>query len=508
LGGGTGSCLDTSTIVYMSRGSGNVEQAMLHDTQSIGPMARNFRPTTYSVSGVGVVSGLQPTWAPTVRNVLGLEAAVVVTAGGAGRVKNLTVPLNTGSTAVAAPNTSPAGWTFGDPSGNAYTNILEVVLSGVDGSGTVVACADPRRVQAVLDLAQLQGTASGAINHIYRSDDNSSITSTFIDRMHVGRFCNGAAQGVVALANPANPNLNNQDFDPIRRPCAELSPGQQETSCTDMTTGQACKASDGNPRCTQGLVVALSRGDDGTTLADVSAAIARRVAADQDSIGLASRPAVRGDFAVNTDAPAINRMPFDDELIRDVSFPYMLSRRLFLQFASLDGDPSTPSTNLALFGNWDGYTGQGTPQVAAEAALYDYMTDAEHGRERIDPLLEGLGLIPCERDPHLAVDLDSNNFCNAQMAGDVAGYYAPVPAPPGACYPTQVPTPSSGWDYRAVLGASTIIPPTCCANGAGAVDGGCPAMARLPKDAACTKAADCASDACSDHRFIGIPQCT
>jgi hypothetical protein len=498
--GGVGSCLATNTLVYLGGGSGTAETAMLTgNKQSIGPMSRNFRPSVYTVSAAGVLGGTKPTWAPNLRNVLGLDAAIIVTAQSAGRVKNIKLPEITHLQ--AQPNNPDAGFTWGT-TGSGYTQLLEVVLSGVDGSGSITACADPRRLQAVQDLAAAQGTSTGSINHIYRRDDNSGTTDTFKDRVAVGRFCNGAAPGNTQPG--ANPNLNNQDFDPIRRTCIDTTgTGVLPTTCTDLTTGAPCKGSDNNANCTQGLVVALSLGDNQTNLTDVTSTIANRVAADPDSIGYAGREAVRGPFNGLTNGPSINGQPFDDSIIRSIGAPYMLARRLFLQFANLDGLPGTlTSSNTEL-------TFGGAPKVAAEVALYDYMTTEFNagGRCHTDPVLKAHGFIPCLSDCTADIPSNTDNFCNAFSALDNGGYYAPVAAPPSACFPKVTGSGLTGWSYGTVTANASG---NCCSDNSSVVSGGtCPAATgRLPVDAACSKDSDCTTGhTCSDYRAIGINQC-
>jgi hypothetical protein len=178
------------------------------DKQCIGPMSRNFNAS---------VTTAHPTWSSAV---IGLDAVVIVEQRRLGHMRNLALPVKGG---VIDPNTSPSNFTLFQP-GSGYTQILEIILAGTDGSGSVAACSDPRRINAIADLAAMQGTASGTINHFYRLDDNSGTTDTIKEKLHIQRFCNGAARGSLG-SNTANPNLNNQDFDPIRRPCEALRTG-------------------------------------------------------------------------------------------------------------------------------------------------------------------------------------------------------------------------------------------------------------------------------------------
>src|SRR5262249_28452725 len=145
---------------------------------------------------------------------------------------------------------------------------------GVDGSGSAAACSSPKRVQAISDFSAAFGVP--IVRHFYRRDDNSGTTDTFKDKINVGRFCNGAAVGVLGT-NKTHPNLNNQDLDPIRRPCDVSNPGvREQVACTDLSTGLSCNTN--APSCTQGLVTALSEND--TSISDITVTIATRAGSD------------------------------------------------------------------------------------------------------------------------------------------------------------------------------------------------------------------------------------
>jgi hypothetical protein len=172
-----------------------------------------------------------------------------------------------------------------------YNNAFQVIMSGIDGSGTTLACSHPARLKAIADFSKAQGNKQ--LQHFYRRDDNSGTTDTFKDKVGVGNFCNGKAAGVLstqtycvtsagqitnkrcaattvatdcaAFAGATCPvvfgyhspetgapiglvsfNVANQDIDPIRFPCPDQKPGTLQTNCTNVWTSQLCTATD-NP---------------------------------------------------------------------------------------------------------------------------------------------------------------------------------------------------------------------------------------------------------------------
>jgi hypothetical protein len=444
------------TLIYDGTGSGNAENEMKSTAgtaagrlgvQSIGPMSRNFRPATATMF---------PTWAPTVQNVIALDAAVIVTKNSAGRCKNITLPLLATDSTKANQNTASlaAGIAFGT-TGSGYDQILEVILSGIDGSGSVAACSSPARVQAIADFAACNGL--GTLNHLYRRDDNSGTTDTFKDKIMRngagGRFCNGAAAGVLG-GNKAHPNLNNQDNDPIRRPCDVSSATRFQITCTDMTTGLACNSA--AAPCTQGFITALSENDPG--FSDITLTSGNRIAADPTgaTVGYAGREATR--VVTGAAGAFINTNPPSDALTRlDL---YLLARRLFLQRGpsnpTLDataaataavgtGAPATQlvNDNAALTSGLtcpDGTTnfcaGGGATQFGLETTLFNYMTDpggvaspdGAPGRCNTDPLVKQYGFITC-LDDCLATPSGASNLCSKAP-------YAYPASPPSACVPS------------------------------------------------------------------------
>jgi hypothetical protein len=568
---------NSSDLFYFGTGSGNGETALTGNNgsttpahlgyQSIAPMSRNFRPKFVDATGAGAdfsrrsasnPGGIShPTWAPSNANVVGLDAAVfLVDTTGGGTLSNinfLTFNDNTGSlsttnvlkgrkndsTLTTAYGTESLSRVLGDqaqPQIN-YSNVMSVVLSGVDGSGTIAACSDPRRLQAVQDLANLLGATT--IDHLYRRDDNSGTTDTFKDRIMVvnntgnslagyaytgGRFCNGAGTGpnkdtafykglcsvtrATACSKDSNCpagekcwfNLNNQDFDPIRRICSPSTVGigpefasatMAPTTCTDMIHGKACIGGDdannkycangstpysahcskdsdcgtGSPLgtctdlCTQGLIVALSDTDPGSN--DITLSIGNRVANSSGrNMGFAGRTAtrvagVRGLY-INTISPDANEG--GDDAVRQGG--YLLARRLFIQNAynrtgtGYDATWDAPDDLAAYLGS----TGGGNRQLLAEQALWNnYLSN----RTLMDPIVRRFDFIRCASN----TNTNCTNACSGTpVSGDPAcepcdgadpqyevspnlcadPSFAAVPSPLGAYNPNQAPLATTG----------------------------------------------------------------
>lgn len=568
-------------LFYAGTGSGNAEAAMRTATasgigvQSIGPMSRNFRPNVIDPAVATFVkrcaaatdpgcTAATPTasghaaWAPTTANVVGLDAAVFVVKGSAtldnidfttfvdgsvptafkkGDVNNSSITSAFGN-GNGFGNISPACTLCGQAGQPAcpascvnYNNLMSVVLSGVDGSGTLAACADPRRVQAVTDMAGLLGVTTLA--HLFRRDDNSGTTDTFKDRIMVvkntgseatryvytgGRFCNGTAVGQISGAaaqqglcsvsratcfvnsdcnasgagQVCQYNLNNQDFDPIRRPCSPADASRAPTSCTDMTTGKPCQFGDGNANCTQGLVVALSDTDPGAT--DITTSIGRRVGTGDGSvIGFAGREAALGTGAK---ALKINTIASTDANVRASS--YLLARRLFIQntFANSTDANDVPTDNQTA----NSITGGGASQVTAEQSLW---TQFLSNRFLMDPIVRQFNFIRCGSnadgdDP----SLESNNLCSVTPA-------APTPGAFGAYVPNgsfsagntggakSINSAGRVWNGTAAVQAA-CTGTSLCASGLACASLLCPDAAARAANAPCTQNSDCASGVCAD----------
>jgi hypothetical protein len=591
-------------LYYEGSGSGNAETQLKANNgsgaiatgasiplgvQSIGPMSRNFRPAVIDGSSVGFAQADGSTaakkghtsWAPSVPNVIGLDAAVVVVKSNATcRNVNFNTFVDSGvseaPTRRAVTNTTTLttafnnNGAFNNPSSTInYDNLLMVVLSGVDGSGTLAACSDPRRVQALQDLAGCLGV--NTIDHIYRRDDNSGTTDTFKDRIMVvgdaadprypwigGRFCNGKAIGGIDSATPKNGlcsvsravcavdsncgtgqvcqfNLNNQDFDPIRRPCVAADGSHSPASCTNMLTGKACQpglaenkfcsvagtsctADSSCPgfasgevcadRCTQGLITALTDTDPGSD--SITNSIAARVKNDASgqSIGYAGKEAVlagKGTKGLN-----INTTSFSDVNVRKDS--YLLSRRLFLQNAN---NPTWPGGQPAGDVPSDGagpsllLTGGGATQLAAEQNLFDWMTNPNNttpGRVNVDSIVKQFNFITCYTDPTVDVAGVPNNLCSKTPFAPVSGAkgaYVPSGITGGTAGAPTINSQGAQWNGTAAAQITGQTAGTLCIGGTVAADGNCPlATGRLP-NAACSQNGDCASNACSDVLGLG-----
>jgi hypothetical protein len=602
-GGGTSAlALAAKDLHYLGTGSGNGETAIRTalatpapngslGSQSIAPMSRNFRPSiidpassTFTArSATALTANGHAAWWPSTPNVPGLDAAIFVVKSSS-PLENLTfstfvdtagaVTLDKGvinNSGLATALGNPGAFNQLTPSIN-YNSVMSVILSGVDGSGTLAACADPRRVQAVQDLAQYLGVAT--IQHFIRRDENSGTTDTFKDRIMVvnatsdavayprtgGRFCNGASIGGISgstlqqglcSANRSTVctadvqcdaitpnskcwfNLNNPDYDPIRRPCLAADATNAPTSCTDMTTGLRCQASDGNVNCTQGLIVALSDTDPGSS--DITTSIGNRVGSSAgDVIGFAAREAAQG--ALTTKALAINTHRSTDVKVRNSL--YLLARRLFIQnsFANSVSVFDIPTNN----GGGGGPNG-GSDQLTKEQLLWTgFLTN----RFLMDPIVRQFNFIRCGSladgdDP----DAEGNNLCSQNPPAATAGAFGNY-QPTGALAGANGGTPSINYLGRVptVYAPATAVnrttgnqngrlctvgsPCSCSAttpcqdapliqrvvaastqcvsgnSGAGLV---CPDAPLRASGAPCSVAAECTSNACIDSLGQAVP---
>jgi hypothetical protein len=624
-------------LFYAGTGSGNAEGAMKPSNatdlgvQSIGPMSRNMRPNIIDGTATGYVAGGPGTgtscsapvgaatnntacghaaWAPTPTNVVGLDAAVFLVKNSVALadIDFTTFVDQAGPTTIKKGNVNNTSITSafgngggfqsltgactlcgqaGQPACSAacvnYNSVMAVVLSGIDGSGTMAACSDPRRIQAIADLTGLLGVPT--INHLFRRDDNSGTTDTFKDRIMVvansaaekatypftgGRFCNGQAFGgingaavqkglcsvtraTICTSNASCPagevcqyNLNNQDFDPVRRPCSPADATHAPTSCTDWTTGKPCQAGDGNANCTQGLVVALSDTDPGSS--DITNSIGKRVGSGDGSImGYAGR---EGQTGTGARGLFINGIAPSDDNVRSSS--YLLARRLFIQNSFVNStataDVPTNGQNNLPATTWvvNGVVGGGTDQRTKEQNLWSTTLS---NRAIMDPIVRQFGFIRCAAagdgaDP----TLESNNLCALTPAPAVTaplGGYNPSGAlgggagqaialtvnhqgrmwyPPGtgAGGTTGVLAAAGGSGLCVSGGAAATTGSKICSAGALATLGGtclantdcnssgksdgvcsflCPDAALLPANAPCTQNSDCQASLVCDNAF-------
>src|SRR5262249_12311251 len=156
------------------------------------------------------------------------------------------------------------------------THWLKLILSGVDGSGSEVACAHPARLQAVQALTDCLNVLQ--LDHFYRPDDRSGTTQSLKRMLGICNFCNNGALGT----SVGSSNLSNADRDPIRRACVSSGIGRKPTPCTSGSLG---------------LVVAISEHDVPPgypdTYSSVADSLGRRVALDPNgqTIAFADRSA-------------------------------------------------------------------------------------------------------------------------------------------------------------------------------------------------------------------------
>jgi hypothetical protein len=303
-------------------------------------------------------------------------------------------------------------------------------------------------------------------------------------------------------------NLNNQDLDPIRRPCVAADATHAPTSCTDMTTGRPCQASDGNPNCTQGLIVALSDADPGSD--SITNSIAARVRLDSSgqSVGYAGKEAVLP--GKGTKGFTMNTTGFSDANVRKEA--YLLSRRLFLQNSVVAGQPAADQPSDTA-GPSISLTGQGASQLNAEQNLWLYMTDpagsltgGSAGRFQTDPIVKQFNFITCSTDPSIDPCNLSNNLCAKTPA-------APTVSPLGAYIPNGSFGASGAGGAKSidsqgrVWNGTTAAQATCtgtaaCASGTCSA-GLCPIGAGRQAWAACSQNSDCASNSCTDRLAFG-----
>jgi hypothetical protein len=106
------------------------------------------------------------------------------------------------------------------------------------------------------------------------------------------------------------------------------------------------------------------------------------------------------------------------------------------------------------------------------------------------------GYISCKANCNDDISTDPDNFCN--------GPYETAPAAIANCIPAA--TNGSQWGHAAIACTAGTV---CCSTGLACPTATlqCPAANGRPVDSACSKNADCASNNCSDYRFIGTPMC-
>jgi hypothetical protein len=254
--------------------------------------------------------------------------------------------------------------------------------------------------------------------------------------------------------------------------------------------------------CTQGLVVALSVGDNDTTLADVTTTIGSRVDADPDSFGFAGLEAVRNP-AYLVSGPSIRTRTTSDGSVR--LGLYMLSRGLVINYGDYDGDQGTAApvwgptgTNVTTNGN--STAASNTVRIDAEGRLWNWMTA---DRFNFDPLASSKGFITCSTNPGDDVcSLPGNICCAANTL---------FPGLPAAC------VPGSGNGGPAFWPVNDGVPGTslgganqtgiCCSNLRSVTAAACPEVGPWPADYACGKNSDCISNNCADIFGIGINVC-
>jgi hypothetical protein len=411
----------TANISYVGDSSVSAEQHMLNASQSIGAMVRNFSSSA---------SNGHPDWQPSSDNVIGLDAVVVVERKTGSECRNITIALDSTQARRASPSED---------------NLLQLLLAGKGGEGTFVACSHPDRLAALQTFAVCNHVAQ--IEHIIRPDDSSDEAETLRDRLNIKRFCNGIA--------PGESNLLAEDNDPIRRACVPTDTNSARQTRCSLTSGDSCTS--GTAGCSEGLVVALSEIDPGSS--NLSISIGNRVKNDvtAGTVGLAGLQSVKlaGSPTVGL---KINTIGISDSNIRDGV--NLLSRRLYMMKGDNAGDPE---------------------RNAEEAKLYDWVMDGEYiDHCNVDPLLAKYGLVSCWTSCWYR-PLGYN------MCSDTDSVWSLTATPACVAHDQpnhRLPSCRTGMD-------------TCCSTGSLCPESGiCPAKPALGAGYACSLDTDCSSGQC------------
>jgi hypothetical protein len=445
-----------SQFTYSGAGSTAVEAALSAPiaTQRLAPMGRNFKA---SVLGIG------PGLTPGLKNIVGLDAVVVIE-------KKIAVGYS------MCPKISTA--------------TLALVLGGKDGKGDSVSCAHPDRLAAVDGLAACFGGVA-AIEHFYRPDDRADVAHIMKEKLGIKRYCNGRAPGLVAGVAS---NMANYDSDPIRRSCVAPGVALAQTNCTFFPSKNPCTA--GQTGCSQGLLISLSQPDPNMT--DVTMSIANRVASAgfNDVIGFAGRAALNRANVAPAGSATFGVAGATSSLCGSVASPsiegvvdghsagsvspnqfniranaYPLSYRIFVNW----GDRAIGT------GKTGGPTADDLDREAEETALYTWLTDPiEGGRFNLDPMLAANGFVPCTDD--YSDPMGPGNLCSSQL-----------PPPASESLPNQCIAPGdmgNGTDW-------------CCATAAPSTAGQpCPDLACMAANYACVGSGQgncCAGLTCTDQ---------
>jgi hypothetical protein len=389
-----------ANLTYKALGSGTGESNLVAGTQTVAFMSRNFKSS--------VLTSARSSWQPTPANVLGLDAAVVVTTADATRVQNITMR------------------TAGAPAGKFYPGTdLALILSGLNATGTTADCMAQERLDA-LDRWSTNSQID-QVDHFYRRNDASGTSDTIRERVLTnatgkgGRFCNGQAPGGLKGDGTFYTNADAEDMDPIRRTCSGFDATNfKATKCIYYPYNVRCDKADGSKPtaasgvsgvpngtlCTQGLVVAITDGDPDSAFVPghptdlhpsatlpVTVSIAKRVEADGSfkTFGYAGREAVKTSW-IATAGPAIStsaasRLSFGDDSVRQNIYP--LARRLFLNRGFNVTDPL---------------------QLAEENKLYTYAT-GDDGRCNMAPIMTKFGFVSCHLNCDSGTWGSETNLC-------------------------------------------------------------------------------------------------
>ena len=365
-----GSTQGESNMLFGAQGSnlGGLSSRAQTAYQGFAPMSRNFTSAIRTNATVAA-EGWEPSQ-PDVA-VVGIDGAVVTFQPTTGQCVDLDDGIPPTCATACAAATSKG------------ISALAVIMSGMPASGTVslgttAECSDPCRTCLVGYLASPSCEPVNRIEHIYRRDDKSGTQDTFREKVvdgcvgnncsgtNVVKFwCNGKSEGNNSLPGG---NIKNEDLDPIRRGCVGEDTTHAYSRCTYYPTAYTCKAGDPvlpangsitvteptgatwddvnkkwvettvsktytNPHnvaisCTQGLLVAISENDPGST--DITVSIGNRVKTDPNgfSMGMAGG-ASQSLISPPNDAVNVNTITNDPGNVYPGA--YKFSRRLFFQ---------------------------------------------------------------------------------------------------------------------------------------------------------------------------------
>jgi hypothetical protein len=256
-------CPPAMGINYLGTGSGNGESAMGSGTQTAAPMSRFLQAgqTCKLVGGVTVAGAQASGVAVALDGVaVAVNTAALNTCGTVaydGAVKTIAVTDRNTTPGIQCPGCDGAN----NYASSNYSDFLKLLFFGIHhDAGNTRDCDSDARRSLVADYSNLfagaagcQGTACVAkpVHHVYRRDDGSGTTDTFVSLLGVpGIYKIASTLPAVATTQQSNPFCNappvagtTQNFrvvtgfgdfvdeDPIRVPCTGTGAGNGEQIC-------------------------------------------------------------------------------------------------------------------------------------------------------------------------------------------------------------------------------------------------------------------------------------